>query len=295
MKKIIFLLSFIMIASCSNSGFKQTNGIILLKSVGINFTNVKKLDVGISVETGFFKFNGTTMLAYDDQMNGTVKIKGDLVERILPFTARFFYFLNVNERIYCFFQGAGGVQAKFSDDLDNWFDLNGGLPVLDNDGGLYVNTWNVAVAVDDNNLFHMLVECTPDPYAPAAVGMSYLTANLVGSTLDFNFTKKSVMDIQGGGNPELKFIPGVGLVSLHGQNMDPFNDNFWYLSVSTLPTGQTTWIQKKERLKIWADKIHVADPSILDNGSSLVLAFSYDQNSSYEMTINKTYEELFNL
>lgn len=295
MKKTILISSFIAITSCSNSDFKQTNQVISLKSVGIQFTNVKKLDVGISVETGYFKFKGITYLAYDEKMDGIVKIKGESVERLLPFRARFFYFLNYKEKMYCFYQGADGIHAQSSDDLVNWTELNAGTPVLGNDGGLYVNTWNVAVAVDDNDLFHLLVECTPDPYSAGAVGLSYLTANISGTTLDFNLTKKSVMDIPGGGNPELKFIPNVGLISVHGQNMDVFNDNFWYLAVSTLPSGQITWIQKKDNLKIWADKIHVADPSILDNGSSLTLSFSYDQNSSYEMTINKTYEELFNL
>lgn len=281
-----------MCSACQNVSIQTYP--ITMKAIGLEMPMPTKLNVGISVETGYFKSNGITYLAYDPQMNGIVRIHGDGRDFLLPFRARFFYFLNYNERIYCFFQGGGGIQANYSDDLINWEPMNGGRPVLNNDGGLFVTTWNVAVAVDDAGLFHMLVECAHDA-SPYSVGMSYLTANLIGSTLNFNLTKKSSMDIVGGGNPELKFIPNVGLISVHGQAMDAFNDNFWYLTISTLPIGQTVWNQKKDHVKLWADKIHVADPSILDNGSSLTFSFSYDQNSSYQILINKTYEELFYL
>lgn len=274
-----------------------------MESLGFEFSEVARLDVGTAVETGYFKLNGITYLAYDGSADATVKIKkqGYAVPTItLPFKARFFYIMNYQETIYVFYASAGGILAQKSTDLYQWTPVNGGAPVITGSAdpnSVYHVMWNVAVTVDDQGTFHLLLECATNPQgggniAPENVGLKYLTAREENGTLSFDGSKTEGLDIRGGGNPEIKFIPGVGLISIHGQMDQP--ENIWYMAVSVLPTGASHWFEKKSYITLRSPTIHICDPTILELKDSLILGFSYNQNSSYELRINKTYNQLFN-
>ncbi len=253
--------------------------------VGISINSLTML--GTAVENSYFRFHGKDYFGYDPAGDGQIRITS--IENPLPFWGLRAYFLNYNEMMYVFYESGGDLYAQTSSDLITWSILNNGAPVLSKDAsGNYSNIWNPAVAVDESGMFHMLIEHGKNGYPD--IGLNYHTAYLVNGFLDFNPTKKQTYDLPLAGNPELKYLPGQGLISIHGQLNE---DSIWYMTYSVLHLGQSNWITKKDSVYIYADGIHICDPSVRETTSGLTLAFSYDQNSSYSVNLDTTYKELF--
>jgi hypothetical protein len=88
----------------------------------------------------------------------------------------------------------------------------------------------------------------------------------------------------------LKFVPGMGLLSLHGY----IKDGFWETTASTLELGSDEWVTHEEIFNIGLKGVHICDPSILElsNGSTM-LSVSVDQDSISTAFSPKTLADIF--
>jgi len=288
--KLIILASIALITACSTTSFRQVSR---FTATGIKIELEKKLDAGIAVEVAYFKHAGQTYFAYDPEINGKVKIRNHQTKQeisTLPFHARFFYFLSHNGLVYCFYEEGAKIWYRTSPDVITWSSPIKAISRDMNPASIYHQMWNPAVQVDQNGVFHMLVETSDSTPNQLAVGLSHLTATEQGGVINFDMSKKVTHDIRGAGNAELKIYPDQ-IVAIHGQLFDK-NDDYWYIAFSVFKNG--TWHELRDRVFINTPTIHVADPALYEDNGKTYLAVSYDQNSAYIFEIKTPLNTLFN-
>lgn len=241
------------------------------------FSPVK--DTGRAVESSSFVFKGTEYLAYNPLTNELVFIKNLSTGKILslPFHARFFYFLNHQETLYVFYQENNSIYFRTTEDMISY---SAPTLSLSPDSSIYNQLWNVAVQVDSQGQWHLLVECSDSTPNQQAVGLSYM----VSSGPVFESEKTHFMDIPGGGNPELKILP-QGMIAIHGQ----LTAGFWEIAYSV---HNYAWSTPKTLIQ--KDFIHLADPNVTETANGLWISFSFDQVALYAVDIDTTYLDLFN-
>lgn len=285
MKNIIFALSMLL-AGCSCS--KKQVADLEFSGSAASFVQVQKKAFGglASIENSFVKVGSDVIALHDPHADGSL-FKVNLGPSGLEFNGdtriagqtRFTYVFEHDGVFYNFVWRDNDIYLLKSADLTNWQLINNGNPVLTSaPGTIYANVWNVGVAVDDNGVWHLLVECA-DGTGPASqqggVGLAYSFATMTNDEINFDVNRTTSFVIPNGGNPDLKFVSGKGLLSIHGS----LENGLWVVRASTFQNG--TWTLHND-FYLGTPSIHVCDPSLvqLDDGSTL-LSVSYDQNSIF--------------
>jgi hypothetical protein len=188
------------------------------------------------------------------------------------------YTLQVGNVYYTFAQIHGGKDILLwsSADAIHWTIENGGLPVLtasDDPNSIWFMLWNVGVTVDDQGTWHLLAECATQG------GETNLCYASSPDEFHFDDGKQNTVAIPHGGNPWLQFLPGKGLLAIHGQAGIPdLYGPVWYTTASTLPIGATIWTTHTDKFTIGATGYHICDPAALQmKGGRIMMTVSNDQ------------------
>lgn len=215
---------------------------------------------------------------------------------------RFSYVMKDALHYYLFALKNGDIHVWRSRDGYSWVEANGGRPVLTHSAdsnSIYHHLWNVAVTVDNQGLWHLLVECATGngkPEDQGGVGLGYSSASWIDDTISFDAGRTANHVIERGGNPDLKFLPGRGLLVLHGQLNDPTADlgSEWYITASTLRTGDRAFSTHQSKLALGYHGTHVCDPHILNvDSDDALLSYSHAQNAIHFVRTRRSLAELF--
>lgn len=265
-----------------------------------------------TVESSLLNVDGK-ILALHDPTYGTALYLSDLGANGLSFLSldqvdlcvRFPYTMAHGGIFYTFGLKDQDIYVWESSDLKHWQPSSQGKPVLTHSeapGSPYNQLWNVGVAVDDHRVWHMLVESSDATAGQRSVGLTYAKAQMVNGVLNFDLDRSTTQVIPHGGNPDVKFVSGRGLLVTHGQVFDPvYGVNSWYTTMSTLETGHRAWQTHKDKVVIGlagdmeADPVTaVADPSLveLSDGTTL-MTLSVAQDSVYLVHSTKSLKKLF--
>ncbi|MCL5097583.1 MAG: hypothetical protein M1608_08655 [Candidatus Omnitrophica bacterium] len=185
----------------------------------------------------------------------------------------------------------------------DWTVENGGLPVLTKSSepaSIWFNIWNVAVAVDGSNNFHMIVECAPGGVDQKGVGLGYSTARMVDGKINFDPNRTQAHVINGGGNPYLYYSKKEDtLLAIHGivhSSMNMFSSDYWWITASYLNRANHHWFTKPDKFSFGKSGIHVADPHaeevIVDNRLCSRIIFSYNQRYIYSLFVEGGLDDL---
>lgn len=311
---ILFFILIFMTVSCGED-FESR---ILLKGVfaeSFELGHVPSLDGKPAIEASVLTHNNESLIFYDPAHNGSfskASSKNPFSEKWanqknLGSNFRFPYTLKFNNKFYTFAnENEKDIYLYESSDGDTWSKINGGNPVLSHStdtSSIYNRVWNVGVAIDSSNTWHMLIECASGPDNQPKVGLAYSSATLVGTNIDFNTGKSATHVIPDSGNPAIVYVPEEDtLLALHGV-ISPrswtslVTDNgYWHITASSRPVTSSTWTTHSDKLYIGLPILHVADPHISDlpsnNTMKTIITFSYDQNRMYEIYSKKTILEL---
>jgi hypothetical protein len=189
-----------------------------------------------------------------------------------------------------------------ADGLD-WTVENGGLPVLSKSpepSSIWFNIWNVAVAVDDTDTFHIVVECAPEGVDQKGVGLGYSTATMGGGKMSFDPNRTGTHIVNGGGNPYLYYSKAQGtLLAIHGivhSSMNAFSSDYWWITASYLNKAKQHWFTKPDKFSFGKSGIHVADPHaeevVMDDKTFSRIIFSYNQRHIYSIYIQESLDGL---
>lgn len=178
---------------------------------------------------------------------------------------------------YNFVTRDSNIYLLKSSDLVNWREINGGRPVLTKaPGTIYAMIWNVAAAVDDNGVWHLLAETsdgTGTPEVQWGVGLAYSHATMTGEDIEFDTNRTSSYVIPKGGNPDVKFVPGKGILVVHG-----VLEGVWTTQATTFVNG--VWTTHSDFV-IGRPGIHVCDPHLVERADgTTLLSVSFDQGST---------------
>lgn len=268
-----------------------------------------------TVESSLVHFNGHIFSIHDPTFGRDLYVS-DLGQSGREFnsltkiseTFRFPYVLKAKDGYYMFYSKGPDVYLSKSSDLIDWSLANGGQPVLthsEDTDSIYNQLWNVGVAIDDQDVWHLLVECSDSTPDQLHVGLAYSKAVWKDGKINFDLNRSQSHVIPHGGNPHLEFVPGKGLLAVHGQIFDEIhNMNSWYITASTLDLGSKNWLIHKNSFVIGTpDKAianpytAAADPTMiqLPDGTTEIM-FSYAQDSIYQIfsshSISQIYEDV---
>lgn len=294
MKFLSCIFILVLLSACAKKDDSYFYGALVVE--GSNFETTRAPIYEGVVETSIVKKNGEVVyLPAITPLSGNVSIDlGNNQYQTIESHAYFAYVFDHNGVFYNFYKDNGGIFAKKSNDLLTWTALNNGQAVLSEVPGTdYQFMWNPGLVVDDNGVWHLLVECGRAA-SQSDVGLCYSTATMNGDTIDFNVNKSTGIVLLGGGNPWIGNVAGKGLVAVYGKANSPASvfGNEWYVAAAVLPNGQTTWVESNN-FRIGATGIHVCDPHLVETPNGVSLLLSYDQHSVYEMKTSQTMSELY--
>lgn len=238
-------------------------------------------------------YNNKLTYLVDFGMNGNLSVgteQGDLVT--VSSNDRFAYIMQNGSVYYKFTTRDNGIFMYKSLDLISWSIMNNSQPVFSvHSNSIYAAIWNVGVAIDDNSVWHMLIECNREGDNNQA-GLGYSTATLNGDLIDFNTNASVDYVIKNSGNPWIGNVPGKGLISVYGKVSAPIGNlgNEWYVSVATFENN--LWSEHIS-FRIGSPGIHIADPHVIEFNNKLVMTVSYDQESIYELRSDLNLSQLF--
>lgn len=173
------------------------------------------------------------------------------------------YTVHIGAIYYTFAQAHGqkNIYVWTSTDATHWTMANGGQPILtaSNDPtSIWFMLWNVGVTVDDQGTWHLLAECATQG------GETNLCYASSPDVFHFDGGKQNTVAIPNGGNPWIQFLPGKGLLAIHGQYAEPdLYGGVWYTTASTLPIGETDWTTHADKFSIGSTGYHICDPHAL--------------------------------
>lgn len=252
----------------------------------------------IVVENSFININGDVFAYFDenassDLTRASIGSSAQLYQNkqvITPKDRRFSYVFTHNNVMYDFYYVANKIYLEKSTDGVKWHQMNGGQPVLNDSTdpqSLYRQIWNVGVDVDDNGVFHMLIESSDDR-GNAYAGLTYSTAILSGDMISFDANKSATHLVSDAGNPYLKNIPGKGMLVFYGKIKD---HSLWYVSAGKLVAGVLT---ESPSFQIGATGVHVCDPAAIElPDGRTILSVSFDQVATYFAFSNMTLEQIY--
>lgn len=297
---------------------KASLGIIIILGACKNPEQVKPLysyglasDFTVQEQRAFGGANAIEIsyVNHEDQIRALAPLTGDLssiflfdlmsgAHSLALQNARFAYVMEHEDTYYAFALINKDIYVYSSEDLFNWeLQVNPVLTHSEDTNSIYYSLWNVGVAVDNLGTWHLLVESAnaAGTANQIGVGLAYAKGSWSGGELNFDSNKSTEHVIPNGGNPDLKFIDGLGLLAFHGQSNDPTPElgREWYTTASTLALGESTWVTHKDFL-IGSPGIHVCDPHAIEReDGSILLGVSFDQRFLYTMTNNQGFEEIF--
>lgn len=262
------------------------------------------LGAGVIVENSVVNFQNQILAFYDEGANGNFtsaelgSFGGDFLnQKFLNIDRRFSYVFDYQGVLYNFFYRNNSIFLEKSTDGLIWQPMNNGLAVLNSDpnpNSIYHYIWNVGVTVDENGVWHLVVECS-DFRDNGYAGLGYSSAILVGDQIEFDTNKSANFLIQQAGNPYMTYVPGKGLLIVHGRIVLP-NENFdseWYVSATTINLNTNT-VTEHNDFQIGVRGIHVADPHLVElSNGKILLSLSVNQNSTYFVYSDQTIESFF--
>ncbi|AZZ35396.1 hypothetical protein CIK05_00795 [Bdellovibrio sp. qaytius] len=304
--RMIGLAIAVFITGCAKE--KQINKLYSLQLFGSakNFYEKDNPALGakVIIENSLVKFENQIFAFYDEGAIGNFS-SAELGEsgndfkrrKSINFGRRFSYVLSHQGNLYNFYQKDNSIFLEKSSDGINWLPMNNGQAVLSSESGqysIYYSVWNVGVTVDENDVWHMVVECS-DYRGNAFAGLGYSSATLVGDQIEFDTNKTNNFIIQQAGNPYLANVPGKGLLIVYGRTTLP-NENFnneWYVTAATLNLNNNAVVEHND-FQIGVPGIDVADPHLIEvpNGK-LLLSLSVHQDSTYFIYSNQTLDSFY--
>ncbi len=262
------------------------------------------------VENSILSETGKLTNFYDEGFNGTFTFgnsypsdyfKNILEKQVCNVKVRFPYTLKYGGKYYTFgWRYVNNVVEPYniylwssSNGID-WIAENDGLAVLSASSdptSVWRYIWNVAVVVDDQDVFHLVAECAPEGINQQGVGLGYSSAKLVNGKIDFNPGKTATHIIKNGGNPYIYFSKAKHtFLIIHGMiyaTSNSLSSDFWWISASYLNKETHMWITDPNKFSFGKNGIHVCDPhaAVVEiNGKSYTrLIFSYSQNYIYSI------------
>jgi len=288
------LLILILLCACTpNKKFSSYK----LDSTG-GFTQLSlesAYDGTYTIENSLVEMNGKIIAFFDPLTDGSLWTS-DLGAsgrefgkmRKLMDDARFSYVMKHNGTLYNFVTRNKTIYMLTSIDGEVWTNQGAVLTPSTDRASKYFNIWNVGVAVDDQGLWHMLIESSDATENQMDVGLTYSTSAMVNGRLDFNPARSATHVIPHGGNPFIQNIPGRGLLVIHGQANDP---GAWFTTASTYQSG--VWSTHKDRMRIGISGIAVCDPHAVEVQGRILLSVSAGQDSIYFLDSNDSFESLY--
>lgn len=290
MKRLI-LLSVLLISCNQNSGPSRMYG--PLEIIGFQFETTQAPLFKNAVESSVVSYNGSLVYLSDIGIDKTVSVGTAESMSVFDYGLNRSYVFEHNGIYYYAYNSTGDkIYLKKSTDLVNWQMMNSGNPIMTTHvGEIYGGIWNPSIAIDDNGLWHMLVECETNGDNSIA-GLGYATATLNGDMINFDLNRSPNYVIERAGNSWLTFVPGRGMLVVYGKISSPIGDigNEWYITAATMENGV---FQENPNFIIGAPGIHVADPHVVETQGGLVMTLSYDQYSVYELRSGQTMEQLY--
>ena len=271
------------------------------------------------VENSIISEDGKLTNLYDEGFNGTFTVgnsyptdyfKDILEKQVCNVKIRFPYSLKYNGKYYTFgwryvnnAVEPSNTYLWSSSDRINWVPENDGLPVLSastDPKSIWFNIWNVAVVVDDQDVFHLVAECAPQGTNQEGVGLGYSTATLANGKINFDQNKSTTHVIKNGGNPYMYYSKTEKtFLVIHGMiytNIKSLSSNYWWISASYLNKNNGTWITLPDKFSFGKNGIHVCDPHaavVQINGKTYSrLIFSYEQNYIYSIFFENDLDSL---
>jgi hypothetical protein len=315
---VILIPIQLILMSCSNSGsdksieekIKIENDLVYY---GIAATSIKfgtnPANSGV-VENSIISEDGKLINIYDDGYNGTLTCgnsypsdyyKSILDKQVCNVKVRFPYTIKCNGEYYTFgwryinnVVEPSNIYLWSSSNGIDWEQENDGLPVLSSSSdpnSIWYFIWNVAVVVDDLDVFHLVAECAPNGINQQGVGLGYSYAKLENGKINFNLNKTTSHIVKNGGNPYLYYSnTEKTFLIIHGMiysNVNSLSPDYWWISASYQDKGNKTWITVPHKFSLGKNGIHVADPhaAVVEiNGKQFTrLIFSYNQNYIYSI------------
>jgi len=331
MKKTIIPIILITIqailVSCSNSGsdkliedkIKIEDDLVyygIAATSTIFGTNPANSNV---VENSILSENGKLINFYDEGYNGTFTIgnsypsdyyKSITDKQICNVKIRFPYTLKYEGKYYTFgwryvnnVVEPSNIYLWSSSDGILWVQENDGLAVLSvstDPNSIWYFIWNVAVVVDDNNVFHLVAECAPNGTNQMGVGLGYSSAKLENGKIDFNQNKTNTHIIKNGGNPYIYYSKTEKtFLVIHGMiyaGMKSLSSDYWWIAASYQDKENNTWITNPNKFSFGKNGIHVCDPhaAVVEINKKYYarLIFSYNQNHIYSIFFENDLDSL---
>lgn len=290
-------LMFMILVLISGCGARPRGDLDLVyEGSARSFTTVASPLIRGVIELSAVNFLGTQLQYVDTGAVGNFDLIREGVATHISKDMRFSYVTERAGTVYAFYKSGTGVYLKVSTDGENFILANSGLPVLTETPGTdYAAIWNVGVAIDDNGIAHMLIECSPGFTDYAHVGLGYATSLLdLNGTIDFNSNRSANQVIEHAGNAWVGFVPGKGLISIYGVTSKPEGayGTEWYVRAATMALGSNDWITS-ENFVLGKPGIHVCDPHLVETESGLDLFVSFDQYTIYKASSRLSMEQLF--
>lgn len=294
------LLLFLALSGCAP---KNANHDLLFHGSANTFSSEEKSAFGgiDAIENSMVWVSGRVISFFDPAANGSMR-RADLgtdgrsfgsVTQVLASNARFSYVMEHQGVLYNFVTRGDVYLLTSTDDGQTWTEKGVVLSRATDPASPFYQLWNVGVAVDNLGVWHLLVESAPASAGQSQVGLAYATTTLVGGMLNFDSGKTGVV-VPRGGNPFIAFVPGKGLLVIHGQAYDPSGafGGEWYTTASTFDGA--TWRTHKDRFQVGTVGVHVCDPHAIEVGGRILLTVSVDQNRIYKAkAIGETFASLF--
>jgi hypothetical protein len=323
---LFFVIQSILI-SCSHSGpdkliedkIKVDNDLVyygLAATSTIFGTNPANSGV---VENSIISETGKLINIYDDGYNGILTFgnsypsdyfKAILDKQVCNVKVRFPYSLKYNGKYYTFgwryvnnVVEPSNIYLWSSSNGIDWQPENDGLPVLSSSSdpnSIWYYIWNVAVVVDDLDVFHLVAECAPNGTNQQGVGLGYSSAKLFNGKIDFNQNKSTTHIIKNGGNPYIYYSKSEKtFLVIHGMiyaSVKSLSSDYWWTTASYLNKADNTWITNPNKFSFGKNGVHVCDPHaevVEINGKSYTrLIFSYGQNYIYSIFFENDLDSL---
>ena len=281
MRSVLFILLSIFLVNCSS---KDQVKFIRNITMTNDFKDESSIIYG-AVESSIVINNNKLTYLFDYGMNGNLSILDNgYIEQLLN-NARFSYIFKNNDTYYMFYTINNSIFLSKSYDLEFWIKINNGKPVLNSkENSNYKNIWNVGVTIDNNNVWHLLVEASADGNENA--GLIYSYAELENDNIDFNKNINNNFIIEKAGNPWVQYIDGKGLLTVYGK----MNNGTWEVRAAIFSNG--AW-KESENFYVGAKDIAICDPHLIEFENKIYMTVSYDQVEVRQIVADKTLSQLF--
>jgi len=202
------------------------------------------------------------------------------VDGMASMDRRFSYIFKHNSIYYMAYCAEGSGMDIFlmkSIDSVNWEYLNEGNPILtksEDINSIYYYLWNVAITIDNNDVWHLFVESAPKVInnynlLQGGVGLAYSTATLSGDLIEFDTNRQASQLVPFGGNPWAEYKDGK-IELIYGST----ERGHWSIKAGIF--DMTTFTESD--FEIYEPGVHICDPHLVETTDGRkMLSYSYAQ------------------